>query len=201
MFNHCISCQNLATMQTTVELKLQKYFDRNLRTKYSVNVCFLTGLSNQGWANVIFTNTFELAPVSTVGWPLTFVLFVFVFAAASCWWSADAATRPCCQPDSHDAGHHGPEFVLLQCKTDDWEGPTCALKILDYSDSGGKNMDEPMRSEEAETEAVCSGLHFSHLTVIITLIQWITGINCEFCQCSKSVQIRLNNMISILMPF
>lgn len=38
-------------------------------------------------------------------------------------WGADPATGPHGQPDSHDAGHHGPKPVLLQCQTDDREGP------------------------------------------------------------------------------
>lgn len=58
------------------------------------------------------------------------------FAAASCRWGADAASRPCRQPDCHDAGHNGPEFVLLQRQADDREGPgpACALNRSTRSD-------------------------------------------------------------------
>lgn len=68
-------------------------------------------------------------------WPLS---CLFVSAEASCRWGADAATGPRRQPDSHDAGHHGPELVLLQRQTDDGEGPgpSRALNTLDYSDRG-----------------------------------------------------------------
>ncbi|XP_035018999.1 uncharacterized protein LOC118113400 isoform X2 [Hippoglossus stenolepis] len=63
---------------------------------------------------------------------------------ASCRRGADAATGPCREPDRHDAGHHGPESVLLQCQTDDGEGPACTLNRLD---SLIVEMDEPMRRE------------------------------------------------------
>lgn len=61
------------------------------------------------------------------------LLVFFVFSETSCWRGADAATRPRRKPDSHDAGHLGSEFVLLQCQTDDGEcpHPACTLRTLE----------------------------------------------------------------------
>lgn len=55
--------------------------------------------------------------------------FLFISAEASCWRGTDAAAGPCREPDSHDAGHHGPEFVLLQRQTDDRESPSPAWTL------------------------------------------------------------------------
>lgn len=125
-----------------------------------MNVCFYTVLAIQGWTSLISRNKFSMACLLALLadlWPFV----PFVSAEASCWWGADAAARPCCQPDSHDAGHHGPEFVLLQCQTDDGEGPgpACTLKKLDYydlGDNGWANEKWSRWSEEAGSTAVSS---------------------------------------------
>lgn len=50
-------------------------------------------------------------------------------AETSCRWSADATTRPHCQPDRHDAGHLRSGPVLLQRQADDGEGPSGARAL------------------------------------------------------------------------
>lgn len=63
-------------------------------------------------------------------WFLICFIYFFASAETSSWGSADATTRPCRQPDCHDAGHPGPGPVLLQCQADDGESPSpaCTLK-------------------------------------------------------------------------
>jgi len=63
------------------------------------------------------------------------------FAEAGCRWGADATTGPFHQPHRHDAGHHGPESVLLQRQADDGDGPgpACTLRRLYCPDDGGDN--------------------------------------------------------------
>lgn len=43
-------------------------------------------------------------------------------AEAGSRWGSGPDARPLRQPDRHDAGHHGPQPVVLQCQTDDREG-------------------------------------------------------------------------------
>lgn len=87
-------------------------------------------------------------------WPL--LLLLSPLAETGSWWGADAAAGPRCQPDSDDAGHHGPESVLLQCQTNDGEGPGPAGTLKTRTSMLIKTNDEPARrgnwwSNKAET--------------------------------------------------
>lgn len=143
MFNVC-SCQRFGHRGADVSMK-----DKNVQA--SVYVVDKKHALNG-----------PLCPLKAELWPLTFfVLFFFSGATeAGCWGGADAAAGPRRQPDSHDAGHHGPESVLLQCQADDGEGPgpARALKrclttpILEIT--GRANEKRRRWSEEAEAETL-----------------------------------------------
>lgn len=57
------------------------------------------------------------------------ILFFVLFAEAGRRRSSGPGSRPIRQPDRHDAGHHGPWHVLLQCQTDDREGSPWARPV------------------------------------------------------------------------
>lgn len=93
-----------------------------------------------------------LLPQAPDLWPdlLFWGVFFFFLASAetSSRWSADATTRPCRQPDCHDAGHPGPRPVLLQRQADDRESPSPACTLKKTFTSWWKRMSD--KTLEAE---------------------------------------------------
>lgn len=123
-------------------------------------VSLLTKKKNMSWMSHCFR------------WPLTSsALFVLAPAETSCGRGADAATGPRCQPDSDDAGHHGPGSVLLQRQTDDGEGPGPARALKGRFTALIETKEEPAgRGSDVATRLrhrrCLPGLNLSHLTVI-----------------------------------
>ena len=63
-------------------------------------------------------------------WPLLlFLSLLRLPTEASGRGGPDQASRPGREPDRHDAGHHGPRPVLLQCQADDRDGPGPAAAL------------------------------------------------------------------------
>lgn len=73
-----------------------------------------------------------------------------VSSEAGCRRGADAAAGPRREPVSHDAGHHGSEFVLLQRQTDDGESPRPARALTTFQRSPPPPMwRQPIRGGDA----------------------------------------------------
>lgn len=141
-----------------MKLKLQKLFDKNLRTKYLVTLCFWTGLSN------------VLADL----WPLSCLFLQRQVAGEVQTQPQDRAVNQIAMMLAImglSLSYYSAKQMTEKTQPMPWRYLTTPIA----EKYGWANDKWRSWNEEAEMEAVYSGLHFSHLIVIITLLQCISG--------------------------